>query len=319
VVASTVFLLGMGLHGASWAGTASVPAPGAGDWPLALELSVSTDKKAYIAYEPVVVTFTLRNTSKRDVDISSVSFQSGKIRLEIADEDMIYRPYATGPEARTYRARRRLPPGGEIASELIALTSSLGRSAGVVPFPFSRPGRHSLRAFLFQDGVGRASQFSVMEIEVAAGDPAASPLRFFPSIEDYASAVGADYSSPLSKESVGRWESFVRKNPGSVFAPFVARELGSVYLQGTGLAGPDPVRAAELFTMAAQTAPTPLQDECLLGLAKAQIAAGNATEARATVDRILKSNPSSDTGEEARRIREGLINGLRTLEDIFGR
>ena len=286
--------------------------------PNAVELRASTDKKAYLAYEPVVVTFTLRNLSREDVDLGSVSFQSGKIRLEIADEEMIHRPYATGSEVLTYAGRRLVPPGSAIASELIVLTSSLGRE-GVVPFPFSRPGTYSLRASLSLEGGGGVTPSKAMEIRVAAGDPLAGPLSFFPSLEDYAASVGADYYVPLSTETVGRWESFVRKNPASVFAPFVARNLGRLYLDGTGLPEPDPVRAAEFFTIAARTAPKTLRDECLLGLAKAQIAAGNPTDARGTVDRILKTNPSSVTGEEARRIREGLINGLRTLEEISSR
>lgn len=295
--------------------------------PKILELRVSTDKLRYAAYEPVVVTGTIQNVSDKDVEIPvSAALGPGKIRFEIAGEDRAYAPYATGPEALGYDTSRRLSPGDAISRELTVLTSSLGKFAagnpgvhpGAVPFPLASPGKHYLRASMVLPGSGELAYSNVAEVVVSA-DAKDDVLRYFPSVEDYAAAVGADYARPLSRETVDRWESFVRDHPKSVFAPFVANHLGEVLLQGAGDDRPDAGRAERMFSLAAERGPRSLLDDALLGLAKSQIEGNRLDGARNTLDRLLKLPPSSDVADEARRLRDGLAKGYRSLREIYGR
>lgn len=290
-------------------------------------VSLTADKSAYVMYEPVVLTWTIRNESGQPLNVpSGITFQSGAVRLETSTDGKVYSSYATGPQALTYRKRDTLATRGTKTADLVVLTNVLGRIAETNPklyegakvFPFNTPGKHFVRASVL---VGNSEPWitsNVLEIVIVAAPTGEEVTAYFPSLDDYAAAVGADYTTKDVQAAAARWESFVRANPGNRYAPFVAYRLANLYLEGIGVTA-DPVRAIELYSIAAEGKRPALVPKSLVGMAKSQVGAGRFDEAKATAEEVLGKFKDSSAATEARRIRDGLAQGARTLHQIYGR
>src|SRR5262249_7022755 len=74
-----------------------------------LRLSLRVEKAAYAPYEPIIVLYTLENTSALEKSIPGlIDSQYGAIRLEISADKGPFKSYRTGIEALGFRVERTL-------------------------------------------------------------------------------------------------------------------------------------------------------------------------------------------------------------------
>lgn len=277
----------------------------------ALQLHLSADKQSYVVSEPVVVTYSMTNLSEQPVEIFGP--YADRPWLQIAGEDLIFKPYSPviPVEYLSSRSSRSFVPHEVVSRQMIVLANAFSKTAAynsglygeIEPFPFARPGRYFLRCavHLFEDTDPLWS--NPVEIVVSKAKPEDDILGYFLSAEDYADStgIGDPYARSHRSSDVHRWEAYVRARPKSPYTPFIAFHLGESYVHGLEVAV-DPVRASEIYALAATRATRSFKDDCLIGLAESQIAGGDMSGARATVERLLREYPMSDTAERARKI-----------------
>ena len=269
-----------------------------------LRLTLSVDQVSYAPYEPVVVRYELANNSSSPVEVPNfVDHHSGYLTFEVAQGEAEFRPFRTGPQACGPYATTTLPAGDRLSGQMTIVANAYGRLAktslspeykGLQQYPFAEAGKFRIRAsYSLAPPAGSAgappkiSSDTVNVVVRAMTAEEKKQFAFFSGPADYSSAVGASAESDDLAADIKRWKAFAEQFPASVYAPAISLNLGTLFLDGTGLPASDAGSAKTSFTATLRSRKLALHGDALLGLARANLEQGLTDDAKTTVARGL--------------------------------
>src|SRR5437867_3413831 len=111
-----------------------------------LEFRIESDKSTYIPLEPVVMKYSVINSSGGKLKVPAlIDAKYGVVKFEIANQGGNFRPYQTGLQPLTVWSLTTLQPGESLSGQVIIVTNGAaddeeGRH------PLAEPGKYRVRA-----------------------------------------------------------------------------------------------------------------------------------------------------------------------------
>lgn len=306
-----------------------------------IAISLRVGQEQYAPYEPVVVEYRLENRGDAPVEVpKAMDTRHGLVAFEVTDPAGRFHPYRTGPIACALMQKETLPPGAHLVGKVVMVSNQLAELLGVgehpgdqgVPLPFASAGSYRVRARFALDGSFVSKESAILESNAAslivrkATDREHEAASFFDSTSDLSVALGGESVGAGAQEpgghgttdSVQRWEEFVGRYGDTVYGPFVRMNLARAYRRGSESKVARPDLAIDHLRAVIRTGPASIVDDALAELAKAYIETNRIKEAESATTELLTRFPESEHLSDAKRIRDGLRAGDRTLREIFG-
>lgn len=290
-----------------------------------LTFRLDCERLTVVRYEPLVVRYTVENSGTVPISLPGpLGLSAGWVKFEVAREGGRARLYHTGISERVVAKGRVLGAGERLSEQVVMVTNALPLTAPTTPaelagegvFPFAEPGTYTIRAELLLES-DRSVASNVLRVTVNDAPAAQLPLADFPSLSDFAGAVGADADVADLKTAIERWRTFAAAHVDSIYTPFVIRNLANLYGKGTPTLTPDHRVSLEYAMRLFETGPQSLRGEALLLIGRNQAELGNVAAAQEALGKVVTLFPDTAAANEAKRISSGLAQGHRSLDEIF--